>query len=280
MKEWGCDKKTFKRPSEKQLLAATPDLQDKDYPLNTDANGFIIDGTLKCRSDRKRSIVLLGDSFVESVFVDEEKRINAVLERLASDFSVLNGGYSGATSLHLINIIVNKVVPVDPEYVVVFVPTNDQRVQSIENGYWNKDARLSPLVPLRKGEALADEYFNNPKLKSVERLLRLVHFILDNFSIPHCFATTPHRQQVTEEDIWLRRTRINPDNYLRKVAQRKKVNSVCRDFCRKFHVDYVDLEFAIMENNDYFYDDLHLTNASAPVVGALLFESLKDMGVF
>lgn len=280
LKEWGCNKSTFKRPSEKQLLLATEDLEDKDYPLNTDANGFIIDAKLKCRADRCKNIVLLGDSFVESVFVDEDKRINAVLEGLAPGFNVLNGGYSGATSLHLVNVIINKVVPVDPEYVVVFVPTNDQRVQAIESGYWNSDARLSPLIPLRKGEVLAGEYFNHSKLKSVEKMLKLVHLALENFSIPHCFVTTPHRQQITEKDIWLRRVGGESDKYLRKVTQRKRINSVCRDFCRKFHVDYVDLEFSIRENNEYFYDDLHLTNASAPVVGALLFEGLKDLGVF
>tara|TARA_R110000796_G_scaffold252457_1_gene386866 strand:- start:20 stop:496 length:477 start_codon:yes stop_codon:yes gene_type:complete len=146
LKEWGCNLKTFKRPSGKQISLATSELEEKDYDLNTDVNGFITNSLLSDRCLREKDIVLLGDSYVESLFVDEDRRMNAVIEKLAPNVNVLNGGYSGATSLHLVNIVVNKVIPLNPAYVVIFVPTNDQRVQFIENGYWNKDFRLSPLA--------------------------------------------------------------------------------------------------------------------------------------
>ncbi|MBS9402917.1 hypothetical protein KG088_04680 [Halomonas sp. TRM85114] len=279
LKEWGCNLSTFKRPSEKQIAVATSALEDKDYALNTDSNGFIINSLLVGRDQRKKHIVLLGDSFVESLFVDEDKRLNAIIERLVPDVNVLNGGYSGATSLHLINIIINKVIPFAPDYTVVFVPTNDQRIQSLENGYWNKDPKLSPLVPLGKKNELTDNYKNNARLKSVEKALKTIHFLLDSSHIPHCFVTTPHRHNVEENDEWLNKTRIQFNRYNAKVDQRKLVNLACRDFCKKYYIDLVDLESQACDSN-FFYDDLHLTIGSSQVVGKILFEKLNSLGIF
>lgn len=279
LKEWGCNQKTFKRPSEKQISVATSGLEDKDYALNTDSNGFIINSLLSNREERNKSIVLLGDSFVESLFVDENKRLNAVIEDLASDVCVLNAGYSGATSLHLINILINKVVPFSPDYVVVFVPTNDQRIQSLENGYWNKDLRLSPLVTLGKQSTLSDDYKNKTRLKSVEKALKTIHFLLDNYHIPHCFVSTPHRHAIGNCDKWLNKVGIDSQRYSRKIKQRKEVNLTCRKFCKKYYIDFIDLERQI-DDSEFFYDDLHLTSESSLLVGKVLYKNLGDLGVF
>ncbi|WP_438455126.1 hypothetical protein [Vreelandella venusta] len=278
LKEWGCNQSEFKRPSEKQVEIATSALKEKNYILNTDVNGFIINAKLQNRNERNKNLVLLGDSFVESLFVDEDKRLNAIIESLAPGFNVLNGGYSGATTLHLINVIVNKVIPLSPDYAAVFVPTNDQRVQSLDNGYWNKDTRLSPLVPLGKEKKLVDSYGNHASLKSLEKALKTVHFLLSNYNIPHCFVTTPHRGEVEANDEWLNKSGVDYKRYHAKVIQRKLINSTCRDFCGKYYVDLIDLE-SVASNSHFFYDDLHLTNNSSQCVAKVLFDKLKSLGV-
>lgn len=280
LKEWGSNTRTFKRPSEKQFQVATSALKDKSFPLNTDKNGFIINSYTENELERKKTLVLLGDSFVESLFVDEELRINSIVEKFLKDFRVLNGGYSGATSLHILNIIINKVIPLNPDYVVFFLPTNDQRVQRLDNGYWNSDARLSPLVPLRKGDELVDDYPMMSNSKSVYKLLEVIHLMLESFSIPHCFATTPHRTDVTSEDEWVKKAKINIKHFSEKVRQRKAVNNTCREFCLKEGLNCIDLENDPVIVNDFFYDDLHLTNQSSPVVGKIIFERLKSWEVF
>lgn len=279
LKEWGCNKSTIKKPAENQISNATKALELKDYALNTDANGFIINSLHNLRGIRSKNLVLLGDSFVESLFVDEDKRMNAILEDELTDYKVLNGGYSGATSLHLLNVIVNKVIPLNPNFVVIFVPTNDQRIKSVENGYWNKDQRLSSVIPNSKGAVLVDDYPVNNFSSSVEKMLEVIHFTLNAYEIKHCFGTTPHRQILEQDDEWFKLKSVNLRSYGAKVAQRKQVNSVCRDFCLKRNIALIDLETELSEFNHYFYDDLHLTNQSSPIVGAKISDRLQSLNL-
>lgn len=275
LKEWGCNKKTTKKPAENQILNATHALEAKDYALNTDSNGFIINsGKIETRD---KNLVLLGDSFIESLFVDEDKRINAVIENNFTDFNVLNGGYSGATSLHLLNVITNKVIPLNPDFVVIFVPTNDQRVKAVENGYWNKDQRLSSVIPSGKGAELVDDYPVTSFSSSVEKMLEVIHFTLSIYGIKHCFGTTPHRQKLVEDDEWFKLKSLNLKSYSVKVSQRKQVNSVCRAFCLEKKIALIDLEAELSDFNHYFYDDLHLTNQSSPIVGDIISDRLKSL---
>lgn len=280
LKEWGCNKKTSKKPAENQIANATRDLEAKNYALTTDSNGFIINGSRKVGAARSKNLVLLGDSFIESLFVDEEKRINAVLEERFSDFNVLNGGYSGATSLHLLNVISNKVIPLNPDFVVFFVPTNDQRIRTVANGYWNKDPRLSSVIPSSKASELIDDYPVTSFNSSVEKMLEIIHFTLNVFGIKHCFGTTPHRQKIHEEDEWFKIKSLNLRSYSVKVSQRKQVNSICRNFCLERKIALIDLEAELADFNHYFYDDLHLTNQSSPTVGEIISDRLKSLDIF
>lgn len=279
LKEWGCNKSTTKKPAESQILNATQALESKNYILNTDSNGFIINGITSNRGNRYKNLVLLGDSFVESLFVDEDKRINAVIENRFIDCNVLNGGYSGATSLHLLNVINNKVIPLNPDFVVFFVPTNDQRIKAVDNGYWNKDQRLSSVIPSGKGAELVDDYPKTSFSSSVEKMLEVIHFTLNTYGIKHCFATTPHRQKLDEKDEWFKLKSLNLKNYGAKVTQRKQVNSVCRAFCLEKKIALIDLETELSEFNHYFYDDLHLTNQSSPIVGGIISDRLKSLNI-
>lgn len=278
LKEWGVDIAATKQPSEKQLKNSTKSLIDKQYVLNTDKNGFIFDKSFKERGERNRDIVILGDSFVESLFVDEDKRLNAVIEHLDPSVRVLNGGYSGSTTLHLINVILNKVVPFFPDYVIFFIPTNDQRVQNIENGYWTKDERLSSLVSLEKEKYLIDNYRKNIHLNSVENVLSVVHKILEIYKIAHCFATTPHRSNVSEDDEWIVNSGIDFNVFCSKIEQRKIINQRCRNFCELESVDLIDLESKVAESK-LFYDDLHLHNLSSPVVARILYNEMIRLGI-
>jgi hypothetical protein len=279
LKEWGCNKKTTKKPAHNQIQNATRALETKDYALNTDSNGFIVNGSKNGENARTKNIVLLGDSFIESLFVDEDKRINAILEKQFTDFNVLNGGYSGATSLHLLNVINNKVIPLNPNLVIFFVPTNDQRIRAVENGYWNKDQRLSSVIPSGKGLELVDDYPETSFCSSVEKMLEVIHFTLSNYGIKHCFATTPHRQKLDEDDEWFRLKSINFKSYGAKVSQRKQVNNVCRAFCQEKNLSLIDLEAELSDFNHYFYDDLHLTNQSSPIVGDIISDRLKSLDI-
>lgn len=232
-KEWGCNEKLTKEPTEHQIANSTDSLEVKDYCLTTDDNGFIVNGLNANYGSKAKNLVVLGDSFVESLYVDEDKRINAVLERSLSDFNVLNGGYSGATSLHLLNIIINKVIPINPHFVILFVPTNDERIQAIKNGYWNTDKRLSSLVPLGKDSELRVNYSLSSFSSSVEKILQLICLTLNTYEIKYCLGTTPHRQRLDPEDEWFKKNHLTLNPITQKYHEETKLPAFVVLFAKK-----------------------------------------------
>jgi hypothetical protein len=57
-----------------------------------------------------------------------------------------NGGVSGNNSLHSINILINKVLPLRPDIVVMMHNVNDLVTLLNEGTYWNNNQRRSPIV--------------------------------------------------------------------------------------------------------------------------------------
>ena len=110
-------------------------------------------------------------------------------------------------------------------------------------------------------------------------MLSSIHALLCNYSIPHCFATTPHRCKVKDDDEWLEKTGLSFKNYSNRRDKRKSINLSCRLFCEKFFIDCIDMESQV-DNSDFFYDDLHLTNRASPIVGKVLFDNLNKLGAF
>jgi hypothetical protein len=100
LKEFALDQDFLTNPPQSYRDARDGHPVLNDYRIRTDSAGFILSGDF--RSPNK--IVGLGDSVMECMFVVEPDRICAKIERsLEHKSQVLNGGYSGATSLHIVN---------------------------------------------------------------------------------------------------------------------------------------------------------------------------------
>src|SRR4051812_5268869 len=79
-------------------------LPNKAYTVRTDRNGFI--RSANDEGEFQRELIVLGDSVVESLYLDEGLRFCSVLqdllcEQLPGRVRICNAGYSGATTLHL-----------------------------------------------------------------------------------------------------------------------------------------------------------------------------------
>ena len=114
-------------------------LVNKPYLVETDAQGFIKGSGSPDQAEY--SVVVLGDSVVESLFLDPNERFCAQLEVILRneygiDVIVRNGGYSGATTLHAFNTFLNKVVPMKPSVVILMSGIVDIGVASLRSGYW------------------------------------------------------------------------------------------------------------------------------------------------
>lgn len=138
-------------------LAYTDNVFTKKYPIDVDSDGFIKPSRKYARPDL--SVVFLGGSTTECMFVDEENRfpyvVGALLEQATGKkINAYNAGMSGINSLHCLDILLNKVIPLTPRVVVFMENINDLSTLLYEGTYWNKNTTRSPIETLKKTKLL------------------------------------------------------------------------------------------------------------------------------
>jgi lysophospholipase L1-like esterase len=93
------------------------------------------------------------------MFMDEENRfpyvVGAILEQqTGKKINSYNGGLSGNNSLHAIDLLVNKVIPLQPRVVVFMENINDLSTLLYKKTYWSSNNVRAPLETLEKGKLL------------------------------------------------------------------------------------------------------------------------------
>lgn len=114
-----------------------------------DDNGFIIPSKIHDNPDL--TLVFLGGSSTECFNMPEDQRFPYLVGRLLEEKTGLkinsyNGAMAGNNSLHSLNILLNKVIPLQPRLVVMMHNINDLVILLYENSYWNQNKYKSPLV--------------------------------------------------------------------------------------------------------------------------------------
>ncbi len=134
-------------------LPFTDNVFTKKYPLRVDADGFIIPSRVYSSPDL--SLVFLGGSTTECMFVDEDNRFPYLVgvlltQETGKKINSYNGGMSGNNSLHAIDLLVNKVMPLKPRAVVFMENINELSTLVYEGTYWNHNNSRAPLETLKK----------------------------------------------------------------------------------------------------------------------------------
>ncbi|MBI4794944.1 MAG: hypothetical protein HY790_03745 [Deltaproteobacteria bacterium] len=128
----------------------------KGYPFRIDADGFIMPSRVHNHPDP--TLVFLGGSTTACYYVDEEERFPFLAGRLLEKDTKLkvnsyNSGVGGNFSLHSLDILLNKVIPMKPEVVVMMHHINDLAILMFAGSYWSKDFKkgnTAPIVELNK----------------------------------------------------------------------------------------------------------------------------------
>jgi len=149
----------IEEPDAAFLRESAQNLVHKRYILRTDEQGFIMPS--RRYDDPDRVLVFLGGSTTECMFVDEGLRFPALAGEILSRESGLkvnsyNGGRSGNNSLHSINVLTNKVIPLAPQVVVMMHNINDLVDLMLEKSYWNAHPRRSPLITMHRAPTMGD----------------------------------------------------------------------------------------------------------------------------
>jgi len=151
-------------------------LVQKPYVLRVDRQGFIMPSRVHDHPDL--TIVFLGGSTTECTYVDEDNRFPYLAGRLLERQTLLkvnsfNAGRSGNNTLHCLNILLNKVVNLQPDLVVLMENINDLAILMYEKTYWNTNPSRSPIQ-----ERL-------PTLNTVGQDLRQTFYLVRDLTFPN-----------------------------------------------------------------------------------------------
>ena len=124
-------------------LEGTDSLEAKEYLLRIDNNGFIETGNIKesKSSDEDLSILFLGGSTTETIYVEEHNRFPSIVERELTDrlninVAVKNGGVSGNNAMHSLLKLIAVGLEDKPDYAVLMHNINDASILSKTGSYW------------------------------------------------------------------------------------------------------------------------------------------------
>lgn len=250
-------------PPEPYLRRTDGSLDGWPFRLRTSGNGFILTGDPRgdAPAERGRQLFVLGDSFVESSYAPESERwvaaAESLLRRAGSVVTAHNAGYSGATSLQLFNVLINKVMPLATwdDHAVFFVPQNDYDVLYNESAYWIGTDRHSPIVPANGAVGESVDKLDH------ERLYALLHLIVDaaeRFDVPISIATSPFRRSEYADDRFWTKLGIDQSTVRRRIDMRTALMDAVRRFSDVRQVPFFDADRVVGGAPSMFYDELHL----------------------
>ncbi len=139
------------------------------YDLRTDSNGFILPSKIHEQADL--DLFFIGGSTTECETVKEKLRFPFLTGRILEEQTGLkinsyNAGVGGNNSLHSLNILINKILPLNPDIAVFHHNINDIVYLCYYGSYWTVDQKNAQTINL--------DYSNkvNPKEYSYYPVLR------------------------------------------------------------------------------------------------------------
>jgi len=154
-------------------------LVQKPYRVRTDSRGFMLPYNRYEKPDL--TLVFLGGSTVACIYVEEENRFpylvgNLLAQKTGKKITSINSGVGGNNSLHSLDILLNKIIPVRPDVVVMMHNINDLVALIYDQTYWSKNPTRAAIVNF-------SFYKNLTGLKALSTLARDIY-------IPNLHAAT------------------------------------------------------------------------------------------
>jgi hypothetical protein len=157
-------------------------LVNKKYTLRIDKNGFIIPSERYSHPDI--SLVFLGGSTTVCHFVDENLRFpyltGVLLEKnLGITINSYNAARTGNDSLHSINILLNKIIPINPQIIVMMHNVNDLTILLYEKSYWNNHFTRSTIIDINS-ELTTKKYLQTMRDRLIPNIATQIRIISNN----------------------------------------------------------------------------------------------------
>jgi hypothetical protein len=260
-------------PSVEYLATTDGSLAADSFRLRIDADGFMETGN---ESRGATPIYILGDSFSEAVFEHENLRFFSILERhLLSkgfDIRILNASFSRATSLHMFNLFINKVLSssVRPgTKLLFFQPQIDVQITDAPGNYWNTFGLYSPINP---SQQQTDDlvHIHKHDIHSTSRLLNSVVDVCKRFEIEVILGTAPARRTDRANDPVLQQYFADPAQWTERMAIRDALNNQVREVARDRNLLLADADSYFAARSGGLYDFTHMNTEGQRMLADLL----------
>ena len=256
------------RPSRNYIKNIPGYLERRYYAMDIEPNGFIAPSAVHEVPDIK--IVFLGGSTTECLYMDADKRFPYLVGRLLEDklglkVNSYNGGVSANESMHSINILLNKVLPMKPDMVVMMHNINDLVMLRLHGDYHYPNSLKSHLQTARniftrvEYPAALGTIEEDNIVQAFQKNLAMFISICKINQVQPVLMTQANR--VEQDDLYHRFNQI-----IREVAN---INNIV----------LVDLAKHMPKTLDVIYDHYHYTELgsrlSAEVIASQLLEGIK-----
>lgn len=263
-------------PQESYRSFVDETLERGPFRCRSDDNGFIITGN-KTATDSD-CLIFLGDSFVESIFSHEQSRFVSAVERelaaAGTPRCCLNGGYSGSTSLQLVNVLLNKVYPLvgSAGTVLFFVPQSDVKLLDDSASYWTSAELYAPILP----PVAASVTELKPGLENTRKLLQIAVSMARTLGMNLVLVTSPFRSAPHGDDEWLA-GRLRGDTYKRLLSRRENLVQTVESVATSARIPLIDAASYMRDRPDCFYDELHLNARGQEVFSLWLARAIREL---
>lgn len=229
-------------------------LADGPFRRRGTAEGFLSTGNE--RPGATKRLVMLGGSFVESMFAPEQERFASVVERnLPSEWAVLNGGYSGMTTLHALTQLAAKIVPYvqRQDTLLYFVPMSDSSALNSPGLYWSASKTVTPFSPVAQNAAPAWD-----RREAAVRVLSAFLAAAQALGMRTAVVASPFRDGEFASDSAIRALyKEDRTRYARARARFQLLHDVARNECAQREIPFFDAQ-SVMGDPGLFYDQMHL----------------------
>lgn len=229
------------------------------FLARADEHGFLMTGNHV--DEDAPALAMLGGSFVESMFVPEQARFTSNIERRLAlaghSHRVLNGGYSGANTLQIAQVLLAKLPPIlgAGGRVLLFIGQSDAEVLMARGTYWSGKPRIASVLPAT--EPQLDPY---PPDVALTRVVALLAQLAISLGFRAGIVVSPFRDGDFSHDQVLRRTyRRDREQYQRTVDIRRKIQAVAIEVATAHELPCFDGQMATGGGEpSLFYDTMHL----------------------
>jgi lysophospholipase L1-like esterase len=234
-------------------------------------DGFLMTGNY--RPLATRNLVLLGGSFVESAYSHETDRFASIIERdLTVDWQVLNGGYSGTNTLHMLPVVSVKIptVMTPGSKLVIFIGQSDTTAMNQDSVYWANPKSMAPVLP-----ATLTQYSPWPAEEAVVRTIEALLSVADAYGFDYGVVASPYRDADFDTDPVLRRLYRNDRNYYeRATKQREFIQASARSAALRRGRPFMNGQQSVEPT--HFYDTMHLNKHGHAVFAAAFSDWLSS----